>query len=99
MDPRFERLSLARVRVMALLAANYTTSEIAAELGCSYHGARSKVRDVESLIGLPDSRAVGRWWQEHGIAWLRHAATAAGAHFGHPTCHDCGHDETMIDSD
>ena len=75
----FERLTVTRIRVLALLAANRTIPEIASSVHCSYHGARSLVRDLKVLTGSESARDVGRWWQGNREAYLAFVRAAAMA--------------------
>ena len=50
-EQAFERLTISRVRVLALLAARYHISAIAQELGYSYHGTRSRIEELKDVTG------------------------------------------------
>jgi hypothetical protein len=73
----YERLTAPRVKLLGLLAANRSITEVAVILGCSYAGARSKVRDLKQVSGLDDARKIGRWWQGEREPWLAYMGNLA----------------------
>lgn len=70
LDDVFERMTPARVRVAAGLAALLSEPEIAEELGITYAGVRSIVRQLKEVTGERDVRGIGRFWQLHSEDWL-----------------------------
>lgn len=77
-DEIFERLTPPRVRVAARLAALATEAQIADELGITYSGVRSIVRQLKEITGETDVRGVGRFWQLYAEDWLTWCADQGG---------------------
>lgn len=74
----FERLTVARVRVLRELEDGRTEREIAARLCMTYHGVRSHVEDLKALTGCQNVRDLGRWWRLNRTAWHVWLAREAG---------------------
>jgi DNA-binding CsgD family transcriptional regulator len=65
----WERLTVARVRVLAELAEGRTEREGAERLGVSYPGFRSQVDDLKTIVGCGSVRELGRWWRVNRRGW------------------------------
>jgi DNA-binding CsgD family transcriptional regulator len=62
----FERLTLARVRMLRELGEGYTATVIADRLGMTVNGVRSAVDDLRDITGIAESGEIGRWWRKAG---------------------------------
>ncbi len=69
-DVPWERLTVARVRILRELEDRRTEREIAERLLMTYNGVRSHVEDLKALTGCADVRALGRWWGDVRGDWL-----------------------------
>lgn len=78
MQTNYEWITYSRVRVLRELAALRTEREIAANLGISYEGVRSAVREIKRYTGLDDVRSIGRWWLVEAPKWAAWAAHQGG---------------------
>ncbi|MBA4181513.1 MAG: hypothetical protein C0506_13065 [Anaerolinea sp.] len=77
-DPGYERLTPARVRVLALLARNYSVAQVAEAAGYTYGGTRSCVDDLKEITGCEIAGEIGRWWQDHAASWHQWCGQQAG---------------------
>jgi DNA-binding CsgD family transcriptional regulator len=74
----YERLTLPRVRVLALLAEGRSIRQLACDLGYTYEGARSHIRDLRDITGCGscEEMAGGRQ-REPWLAYVGRCATCA----------------------
>ncbi len=77
-QPPYDKLTVPRLRVLALLSDGKTIRQVTDVLGCTYNGARSQVRDLEHILGCSSIDAVREWWVQHAESWLGYVARAAG---------------------
>jgi hypothetical protein len=74
----YEKLTFARVRVIALLADGKTIREVGSAIGCTYNGARSQVREIERILECASVAEVRGYWEKHGDAWPAYCARCGG---------------------
>ena len=58
----YEHLTVPRIRVMGLLSSGKTIAQVADELGITYDGAKSHIRDIKGITGCETVDEVRAWW-------------------------------------
>jgi DNA-binding CsgD family transcriptional regulator len=74
----WDRITIAKARVLAQFVLRHTESETARALGITTNGVKSHVRSLKEITDCTSVRELGAWWAEASGEWVRHHATAAG---------------------
>ena len=74
----WERLTVARVRLLGELDEGRTEREAAERLHISYEGVRSHVEDLKDLAGCRSVRELARWWRANRDGWHEWIGQEAG---------------------
>ncbi len=78
MAEAYEKITIARARVLRGLANGQSERQVAEGLEITLNGVRSHVEDLKEVTGCHGVRELGQWWREHRTNWVAHAAEAAG---------------------
>lgn len=74
----WERITIARARVLKELAHHRHERPAAEALNMTISGLRSHVRDLKDITGCESIDGLAEWWQRNGWRWLAQAARAGG---------------------